>query len=433
MPPRPSFHKLILPSSLQTRQLRIPDNFLRKYGAQLSTIATLTVPDGTVWRLGLKKVDNRIWFVDGWQDFVQRYSIGIGYFLVFTYEGNSNFIVHIFNMSTAELNYQSAMRSRTEGPCYANYHPIFEDIEDIDSFEFLDSSPSNLTPGALQDKVFSGSLDQLTPAKNHTPSLQNLFNGGSKLNHVNWGDIGGTLSSKSAIQSTRDIGVQFNANEFKKSTEGLKLRYPNEEGVNNTDTKKTSRKKRKSDPSALEATAENDEEAERYRFYESASARKRTVTAEERERAINESKTFEPTNPFCRVVLRPSYLYRGCIMYLPSCFAEKNLNGVSGFIKLQISDGRQWPVRCLYKGGRAKLSQGWYEFTLENNLGEGDICVFELLRTREVVLQVTLFRVKEDESGLFNPSSQPSQNVSHAKMLNPHLQHRVSSTKSAKN
>ena len=119
--------------------------------------------------------------------------------------------------------------------------------------------------------------------------------------------------------------------------------------------------------------------------------------------------------------------------YLPSCFAEKNLNGVSGFIKLQISDGRQWPVRCLYKGGRAKLSQGWYEFTLENNLGEGDICVFELLRTREVVLQVTLFRVKEDESGLFNPSTQPSQNVSHAKMLNPHLQHRVSSTKSAKN
>jgi len=65
---------------------------------------------------------------------------------------------------------------------------------------------------------------------------------------------------------------------------------------------------------AQEATAENDEEAERYRFYESASARKRTVTAEERERAINESKTFEPTNPFCRVVLRPSYLYRGCIM-----------------------------------------------------------------------------------------------------------------------
>ena len=52
----------------------------------------------------------------------------------------------------------------------------------------------------------------------------------------------------------------------------------------------------------------------RSKFYESASARMRTVTAEERERAITAAKTYEPTNPFFRVVLRPSYLYRGCIM-----------------------------------------------------------------------------------------------------------------------
>lgn len=68
--------------------------------------------------------------------------------------------------------------------------------------------------------------------------------------------------------------------------------------------------------SDVQASSTQDEhEGEmRFRFYESASARKRTVTAEERERAINAAKAFEPTNPFCRVVLRPSYLYRGCIM-----------------------------------------------------------------------------------------------------------------------
>lgn len=84
------------------------------------------------------------------------------------------------------------------------------------------------------------------------------------------------------------------------------------------------------------------------------------------------------------------------MQYLPSCFAEKHLNGVSGFIKLQSTDGKQWPVRCLYRGGRAKLSQGWYDFALENNLEEGDVCVFELMRAREVVLQVTVFRVVEE-------------------------------------
>ena len=66
---------------------------------------------------------------------------------------------------------------------------------------------------------------------------------------------------------------------------------------------------------------------------------------------------------------------------------------------------------------------------MENNLGEGDVCVFELLRTKEVVLQVTVFRVTEDAAGLLNsPMQQHSQNISHTKLLNPHLQHRVSST-----
>lgn len=94
------------------------------------------------------------------------------------------------------------------------------------------------------------------------------------------------------------------------------------------------------------------------------------------------------------------------MQYLPSCFAEKNLNGVSGFIKLQSADGRQWSVRCLYRGGRAKLSQGWYEFTMDNNLGEGDVCVFELLKMKDIVLKVTVFRVLEDAGFANQPQLQ---------------------------
>lgn len=106
-------------------------------------------------------------------------------------------------------------------------------------------------------------------------------------------------------------------------------------------------------------------------------------------------------------------MYFLSMQYLPSCFAEKNLSGVSGFIKLQSADGKQWPVRCLYRGGRAKLSQGWYEFTVENNLLEGDVCVFELLKTKEVVLKVNVFHVQEDAGFVTQPFvNQPSgQNI----------------------
>ncbi|KAG4212753.1 hypothetical protein ERO13_A01G005500v2 [Gossypium hirsutum] len=221
-------------------------------------------------------------------------------------------------------------------------------------------------------------FDELEDDECMSSAMQHLF-GGSKLNRcVNWSG-------------------EVNLNAAKSANKQL-IR-----GSETPPPKKPGRKKQKFDPNDQDLSVGHEDDSEmRYRFYESASARKRTVTAEERERAMNAAKAFEPSNPFCRVVLRPSYLYRGCIMYLPSCFAE-HLSGVSGFIKLQLPDGKQWSVRCLYRGGKAKFSQGWYEFTVENNLGEGDVCVFELLRSREFVLKVTVFRVM-DGAGLMHRS-----------------------------
>lgn len=82
--------------------------------------------------------------------------------------------------------------------------------------------------------------------------------------------------------------------------------------------------------------------------------------------------------------------------HMPSRFAEKYLNGVSKFIKLQTSDGKQWHVRCLSGESRVKLSKGWTEFVKDNNLEEGDVCVFELINMEDVVLKVSIFRVLDD-------------------------------------
>ncbi|KAJ9135586.1 hypothetical protein P3X46_032753 [Hevea brasiliensis] len=372
--PRPYFHKLILSNTIRDKKLRIPDNFVKKFGNDLSAFGRLSVPGGPVWPVGLIKADDKFWFHEGWKEFMERYSIRVGYFLVFRYEGHAVFTVHIFNLSASEINYQSNALS-------GRRYLAFEEMEDDDFVEYLSSSSPYLVPNSMKSKVFDERLDQMTINKSYNPpALQNLFHE-SKLNYINWSDEGN-------LQLSKDASISHATNQ-----DG-EMQKP----------KKRGRKKLKIDPNEQQPSALQEEEADmRFRFYESASARKRTVTAEERERAINAAKAFEPINPFCRVVLRPSYLYRGCIMYLPSCFAEKNLNGVSGFIKLQFSDGKQWPVRCLYRGGRAKLSQGWYEFTLENNLGEGDVCIFELIRSRDIVLKVTVFRVLESAGFVNRP------------------------------
>ena len=82
---------------------------------------------------------------------------------------------------------------------------------------------------------------------------------------------------------------------------------------------------------------------------------------------------------------------------MPWRFAEKYLSGVQKFITLEASDGKQWSVRCISSGeGHVKLSKGWTEFVKDNNLEEGDVCVFELVNLEDVVLKVSIFRVLED-------------------------------------
>lgn len=81
--------------------------------------------------------------------------------------------------------------------------------------------------------------------------------------------------------------------------------------------------------------------------------------------------------------------------HIPSSFARKYLT-VTAFIRLQVSNGKQWPVRCVSGKGGAKLSKGWTEFVWENNLEEGDVCIFELINMIDIVLKVTVFRVLQD-------------------------------------
>ncbi|XP_038707772.1 B3 domain-containing transcription factor VRN1-like [Tripterygium wilfordii] len=99
------FYKLMVGSLLHDRKLRIPGKFAKRYGDELSSTVKLTASDGTVWLVELVKADNKLWLDKGWQEFVENYSIRVGYFLVFRYEGSSDFKVYVFDLETSEIKY----------------------------------------------------------------------------------------------------------------------------------------------------------------------------------------------------------------------------------------------------------------------------------------------------------------------------------------
>ncbi|KAK3195632.1 hypothetical protein Dsin_013406 [Dipteronia sinensis] len=335
------FFKVILPATLQDKKLMIPEKFVRKFGDELSAVAKLTVPNGHAWHVGFTKDGRKMWFDDGWHDFVNHFLICAGYFLVFRYGKNSNFHVLIFDTTACEIRYPYYRGGpKTDEQNFAHR----EEMKDDNSVEIVGFTTPHSPSNSLQNKAFI--KHPRSSSKLYTPPLQPSFGQAPGINRCG------------------KCGTSFKSPNFK---------YPNNPNASTQD--------------------EHEEEVKmRFRFDGSASARKRKVRTNERERQIDAANAFEPSNPFCRVVMQPSYISALC---LPSYFSQKHLNGVSGFIKLQISDGKQWPVRCLYRRKRATFGQGWRAFILDNNLREGDVCVFEVLRSRDIVLQVTVFRVLE--------------------------------------
>ncbi|KAI9181512.1 hypothetical protein LWI28_015737 [Acer negundo] len=345
-----NFFKVILPAIIEEKKLRLPGKFVRKFGDELSAVVTLTVPNGRTWRVQLTKDEKKFLFLhDGWHDFVKYHSICVGFFLVFKYGKNSSFRVLIFDQSACEIQYPIYHR----GPNNDEQNSNQDKTKIDDSVEITGFTTPNSPSNSLKDKA----VDECRRSSGKMDTVP------SQLNKP-------TLGSVLGINKHGKCGASFETPKFK---------HPN-----NPDS---------STQNELEEEIEEDTN-----FYGSASPRKRTMTAVAREREFNAARVFEPVNPFCRVVLRKSYLNRkGCLMYFPSSFAKMHLRGVSEIIKLQTTDGKQRIARCVYRGDSANLTQGWYEFVSENNLGEGDVCFFEVLKSSDIVLKVTVFRVLESD------------------------------------
>lgn len=100
----PRFFKIILQENLQSNNLVLPTKFTMEYQNELSDTAKLSVSDGRVWKLELRR-EHGISLNDGFREFADYYSLSHGHWLVFKYKGSSRFTVHIFDKSSCEISY----------------------------------------------------------------------------------------------------------------------------------------------------------------------------------------------------------------------------------------------------------------------------------------------------------------------------------------
>ncbi|XP_047332972.1 B3 domain-containing transcription factor VRN1-like [Impatiens glandulifera] len=446
--PTNNFYRIMEPALFHDNKLRISGKIGKKFGNELTNVCTLTVPNGCIWKIQLEKIDNKFWLTNGWNEFVKHHAIAIGHFLLFIYEGNSSFRVNIHDLTVSEVKYQCHSLNGFEDPfsgkhCTPHYKGglVDEGVEISKSYSPWETPPTAFSRNKFYDGQMSRSYSQSymgnlnnsqfrsdleNPKRegmNSSPEVfrleywcpsmgyhraesskrnligenENLMIGtpymvynfdGSELKG-NGGNliIDKEVDVRQPMGRIRDVGIQCSFNE--NMTTGSHLR-----------TKKSeSNKKRKGDSISEEMMAGKVGGELRSPEAQSGLKRSREISPEEKERVLNASKSFQSINPFCRVVLRRSYVYKGVGLHMPAKFADTYLSEVSGFVVLQGPNGEKWPVKCLWRDGSAKLSKGWPEFASENKLEEGDICIFELTDGREFVLKVIIFRARGENAG----------------------------------
>ncbi|XP_010647883.2 B3 domain-containing transcription factor VRN1, partial [Vitis vinifera] len=301
-------------------------------------------PTGHVWPVRLEKASvNTCWFCDGWQEFAEHHSILAGYFLVFEYEGNSNFKISIFDLTTCEISYPCNPSNGSEKQYHgkrSSVHPE-EEMEDDVSVEILGSSPPFQAPTSLK-------------------SAKTSFKAGLGIKKHGRND--------DSFQSPKSKHVCFReSRKYKMDSQMFDHNQTESDEDDSVIERRKEAKTRARTPSP-----------------------KRCGRTKGRERILHAPRMSKPENRSFSVTMRPHNI-ESRFLNVPAAFARKYLRRKS--IELRDSGGGQWPLKCLHhQRGSVMLSKGWKDFVEEKNLKEGDVCFFELVHRKDPVLKVSIFQ-----------------------------------------
>ncbi|KAH9656352.1 B3 domain-containing transcription factor VRN1 [Citrus sinensis] len=350
----PHFIDVILDSTIEDKKMihshltlfakmqKIPQNFVGRFGDELSNVATLTNPEGYVMRVGITRKDGKIWFDDGWNDFVENHSIDVGYFVLFQYRKNSKFRVFIYNTTTCEIQYPS----RNTFPPPRQNQATFDSSKSKNGCEMRGKTyrmeevkvkeESDNVNDSMQDVIGTCNSEGSVHAKIHLSETQ--------------------------CSSVQESDLKIDSTKFKKAKHNLKD----------------------------ELRADSVDQVKLFALLEDMDIHicESRMTLEERQEAINVARLLKPEKPSFLVFMRASNMQLNYV-YVPTSFARKYLNGEE-CVTVQDSDGRKLAVK-VKQSRRKYLLTRWGKFFKKANVKEGDILFFEMIQMKKILLKVSVF------------------------------------------
>ncbi|CAN1751411.1 B3 domain-containing transcription factor VRN1 [Linum perenne] len=103
----PRFSLVLWSKPFREGKLRLPKGFAKEHGAQLANEVLLKLPNGAEWQVTVVRGRKRIWFVKGWREFAEFYSLKPTNYLVFGLVSRGRLNVIIFDTTATEIDYSN--------------------------------------------------------------------------------------------------------------------------------------------------------------------------------------------------------------------------------------------------------------------------------------------------------------------------------------
>ncbi|KAL1824352.1 hypothetical protein ACET3Z_011130 [Daucus carota] len=93
-------------------------------------------------------------------------------------------------------------------------------------------------------------------------------------------------------------------------------------------------------------------------------------------------------------IMKSAYVGSGGYLHVSFDFSKEYMKDYSGYVKIRLSESKAWMIKVLRQasGGRTLLSAGWSNLARENSLQVNDVCVFQLINTKDYTFQLTIFK-----------------------------------------
>ncbi|XP_057812558.1 B3 domain-containing protein Os11g0197600 isoform X2 [Cryptomeria japonica] len=363
-------------------RLRIPAAFSQKLRKETSEDMVLQGPSAQQWVVKLWGTNSQLEFRQGWEKFVGDHAIESGDFVVFKYVCRSYFKVRIFEKNGCEK--KTIIRSENSDKicsdtATATQLPVASDFE-----EELNDHTEGKVPQVRKKIKFSAhdfdeELNDHIEAK--VPQVRKKFKFSSH-------DLDEELNDHTEAKVPQvKKKFKFSSHETKKCDSAIgrhrhkqSLAGRQEETVKSADTERKSCQESKS-----------------------CHLPRRRRDLGGRNKAIQAAYSFTSTKPFCLANMAASHVYKRFWLNLPKNSAERlKLPKEMRVVILVNSNCDKWLVRYNWSDskGRGAFGAGWMQFSVQNNLQKGDICIFERIDKGNniIKLRVHIYRIAEESN-----------------------------------